>query len=544
MAIKHMDGEWFKKVVVASYNWLSNKKDEVNSLNVFPVPDGDTGTNMALTLLSAVERIKDKVDRSIAKVAGAVAEGALMGARGNSGVILSQIFMGFAEGIKDKDHLAAKDVAYAFKSAADASYRSVVNPVEGTILTVIREAADRAVEAAEIEDDIIAVLEAFLSRAKETLELTPDMLPVLKEAGVVDAGGLGLVHIVEGMLSFMKAGRMVEAADVGTSAGAVMEHIVDLTYGYCTEFMIRGAKADMEEMKRVLSELGDSLLVVGSPELVRVHVHTDHPGKALEYGVSLGGSLSKIKIDNMREQQEGFYAARKKADSPPARKEAPKPRKAIGIVSVAPGDGIAEVLRSMGADEIVDGGQTMNPSVEELLKAVEKVNADKVIILPNNKNIVLAAEQADKASSREISVVPSKSVPQGVAAITAFNSHNDLETNLRAMAEAMSKVKTGEVTMAVRDVKNEGVNVKKGDIIALYDGRIRAATRSCEEAILSLIRQMAEDGGELATLFYGKDVEKKAAETLTEKLREEFPDIDFELYYGGQPHYFYILSVE
>ena len=434
----------------------------------------------------------------------------------------------------------AKDVAHAFKSAADASYQAVVNPVEGTILTVIRKASDHAVKTAEDEEDIIRVLEAFVSKAKETLELTPEMLPVLKEAGVVDAGGLGLIHIVEGMLSFMKAGKMVDAVDVETRDGVHMVGMVDLTYGYCTEFMIRGAKADIEEMKSYFSEFGDSLLIVGSPELIRIHVHTDNPGQALEYGVSLGGSLSKIKIDNMREQQEDFFAARKGATP----EEDASPHKDVGIVSVAPGEGINEVLRSMGVDEIVGGGQTMNPSVEELVKAVEKVNADKVIILPNNKNIVLAAEQVNNASEREVSVVASKTVPQGVAAVLAFNSTIDLETNLKAMEEAMVNVKTGEVTTAVRDVKSDNVSVKEGDIIALYDGKIRAATRSREETVLELMDQMADEDSELATLFYGEDVDKADAETMSEKLGDKFPDIEFELHYGGQPHYFYIISVE
>lgn len=538
MIIEYIDGQLFKKMIIEGAQSLEQNKQIVNALNVFPVPDGDTGTNMSLTMQSAVKEVKGTASDSLEEIANALANGSLMGARGNSGVILSQLYRGFAKGVKGKDKLTTMDLAMALKSGADTAYKAVMKPVEGTILTVARESAEKALEIAKEETNHISFLEKTIHEAEETLKRTPDMLKVLKDAGVVDSGGKGLIYIYAGALAAL-TGKATYIEDEDVLQMTVEDEHHDgesLEFGYCTEFIIRVQHGDTEALKSKIETLGDSMLVVGNENVVKVHIHTNHPGKVLEFGIEMG-LLSDIKIDNMRLQHRptGVEAPKK---------EQPKEMKPYGMVTVTMGKGLTQIFTELGVDQIIEGGQTMNPSTEDFLKAIEEINAETIFILPNNSNIIMAANQAKEISSKDIIVIPSKSVPQGITAMLAFNGDLSAEENEASMMEALQKVKTGQVTYAVRDTSFNDIAIETGDILGIGNGQIKSAGKTVEAVSLELLQKMITDEDEMITLLYGEDVSEEDANQLVEVLEENFPNCDIELYYGGQPLYYYIFSVE
>ncbi|WP_420908777.1 DAK2 domain-containing protein [Brevibacillus humidisoli] len=561
---------------------LKHHVHTVDSLNVFPVPDGDTGTNMNLTISSGVDELARKEREEIGEAASAFARGLLMGARGNSGVILSQLFRGFYKAVSGKREINARQFADALKAGVDTAYQAVMKPVEGTILTVAREAAEMAVRTARITDDVTKVMEQTYEQAQETLARTPDMLPILKEVGVVDSGGQGLVFIYEGFLRTLK-GETAPTWEKQPSPPAIageMEQIVaeqhraqahlkteDITFGYCTEFMVwltRSTEANkkpfVESLFRTkLDGMGDSLLVVTDDEVVKVHIHAENPGEVLNYAQQFG-SLHRIKIDNMREQhaaivQDDANQTEKQKTATQVEDEAVSAPTAgvsqeaqelqpYGIVAVAAGGGIAEIFRSLGVHVVVEGGQTMNPSTEDLLKAISECNAEQVILLPNNSNIVMAAQQAAVLSEVPAGVVPTKSVPQGMAALVAFNGGADLESNVEAMTEAGKQVKTGLVTHAVRDTQMGDVQIKEGDYIGIADGTIVTAESDMMRSAEQLLEQLVDEVTEIVTILFGEDVTEEQANTLQQTLADAHPDVEVEVLPGGQPLYPFIISVE
>jgi DAK2 domain fusion protein YloV len=518
---------------------LENNKAAVDALNVFPVPDGDTGTNMNLTVQAAIKEINNMSDSSISKMSEAAANGSLMGARGNSGVILSQLFRGLSKGIGNANRIDCKVIAEAFKSASDTAYKAVMKPVEGTILTVARETAEKAMGTYMQYEDTADFLEMLIEQAKETLSRTPEMLKVLKQADVVDAGGKGLVYLLEGALAALRGYEIkqekTEASIVETekeiqSFGSVDE----ITYAYCTEFIIKDSRKSSEAFLNLIYDKGDSIVCVGNGDIVKVHIHTNNPGEIISLA-SRQGELVKIKIDNMKEQfRERMKNAPKKSDE----------KKKYGFVAIGMGDGIQKVFADLNVDMFVSGGQTMNPSTEDILEAVNNVNAEHIIVLPNNGNIILAATQAKEVSEKDIHVIPSKTIPQGVVAMLAFKEENDVEKNIEAMTEAIGEVKTGQVTYAVRDTVFNDMEIKKDEIIALYDSDIVAHGLDVEEETIGLIRSMVDEDSYLITVFYGDKVDKSKAEELKSRIEDEAPQCDVEVIYGGQPLYYYIISVE
>ncbi len=541
-----VDGERFKRLVYAGLVWLRQHQEEINALNVFPVPDGDTGTNMVLTMQSAWEEVAGVDENNVGKVVHRVAHGALMGARGNSGVILSQIWRGMARHLDNKEWLTASDLAAALEEGVRTAYRGVIRPVEGTILTVAREAAEEATLAAGRTTDLSAVLERAVRRAWDALSRTPDLLPVLAEAGVVDAGGQGLCVILEGMMRALRGEVMGEpAAAAATAVGPAFaaEAVPEEEYGYDVQFLIIGQNLDVEAIRRDIDAMGTSTLVVGDSETVKVHVHVPDPGVPLSYAVRLG-SLRDVVVEDMQAQYREFVRARESARPAPAVTVAGAPVHDVGVVAVAAGDGLEKVFLSLGAAAIIPGGQTMNPSTEEILRVVESVPAPKVVILPNNGNIILAARQAQELSRKEVAVVPTRSIPQGVAALLAFNHQADLEENATAMARAAEDVRTGEVTTATRDAKLNGVTVRQGQIIGLQDDQLVVSGETVDEVVEALLERMGVAEMEIVTLYYGAGVQQEEAEALAARLQEKYPAQSFEVVYGGQPHYFYILSAE
>ncbi len=550
-----LDGERFKRMVYAGLIWLRGHQEEVNALNVFPVPDGDTGTNMVLTMQSAWEEVADFSENNVGKVAHRVAHGALMGARGNSGVILSQIWRGLARHLDNKEVLTATDWAAALEEGVRTAYKGVIRPVEGTILTVAREAAEEASRAAARGEDLPAVMERTVRRAWDALSRTPDLLPVLAEAGVVDAGGQGLCIILEGMTRALRGEFIPEMAPTVAAAPATPAFEAPPTpeeeYGYDVQFLIVGQRLNVEAIRRDIDAMGTSALVVGDENVVKVHVHVHDPGVPLSYAVKLG-SLRDVVVEDMQAQYQEFVRARE-TTGPGAPAPAAPPASRISVlavqsdtavVAVAAGDGLEKVFLSLGAAAIVPGGQTMNPSTEEILRVVERVPAPKVIVLPNNSNIVLAARQAQELSQKEVAVVPTRSIPQGVAALLAFNYQADLEENVRKMSRAAQEVRTGEVTTATRDATLNGLQVRQGQIIGLCDDQLVVAGDSVEETVETLLEQMGIAEREIITLYYGAGVQPEEAEALAAHLQERYPDQSFEVVYGGQPHYFYIISAE
>lgn len=545
-------------MVLMGASHLSSNANYVDSLNVFPVPDGDTGTNMNLSLTSGAKEVKNNIQDHIGKVGVALSKGLLMGARGNSGVILSQLFRGFSKAIEHKAEINSKDFADALNNGVETAYKAVMKPVEGTILTVAKDSAKKAVQVAKNETDLVVLMEEVLKEAKSSLSKTPNLLPVLKEVGVVDSGGQGLVFVYEGFLAQLKGESLPESSAVVPK----MEDLVsaehhknihsfmnteDIEYGYCTEFMVKFETEKLanrpfseEAFRNDLSRLGDSLLVIADDELVKVHIHSEQPGDCLSYGQRYG-SLINMKIENMRQQHSNLVDSTPASQGPIA---VSKEQKEYGIVTVSMGEGIADLFRSIGAHAVIEGGQTMNPSTEDIVKAVKEVNAKKVIILPNNKNIIMAAEQAAEMAEQNVIVIPSKTVPQGMSALLAFNPAADLNQNKDAMTDALQHVKTGQITFAVRDTSIEGLEIEKDDFMGIADGKILVKNKDKVKAANDLLTSMLNEDSEILTILRGEDASEEDVQAIISFVEEEFEDVEIEVHDGKQPLYAFIFSIE
>ena len=549
--MKSLDGIKFAEMVQMGAHHLYQNASYVDSLNVFPVPDGDTGTNMNLSMTSGAKETEANVVEHIGKTAQALSKGLLMGARGNSGVILSQLFRGFGKTIEKEATIDAKMLAAAFQGGVDTAYKAVMKPVEGTILTVAREAAAKGVEVAETTDNLIELMEAFVAEARASLNRTPELLPVLKEVGVVDSGGQGLLFIYEGFLASLKGEALPEKNDASLDDLINAEHhrvqdfmnTEDIEFGYCTEIMVRfevdKEPFSEEQFRNELNPMGDSLLVISDDEIAKVHIHTETPGAVLSAGQKYG-SLMKIKVDNMREQ----HAAIVNDESAPVAPMKKVEKIPYAIVTIAMGEGIASLLRSIGASYVIEGGQTMNPSTEDIVKAVKEIGAERVLILPNNKNIVMAAEQAAELLDIEAAVVPTKTIPQGMAAILAFNPEVSVEDNKENMTEGFAHVKTGQVTYAVRDTSIDGVEIHKDDYMALAEGKIILSTPRMMDAAKEVINHLGDEDSEIVTIIYGEDATEEQANELASFIEENFADAEVEIVEGKQSLYPFILSVE
>ncbi|PFG06757.1 DAK2 domain-containing protein [Bacillus sp. es.034] len=554
MSITSLEGKRFAQMVIQGATKLSANAQLVDALNVFPVPDGDTGTNMNLSMTSGAKEVQNHIQDHIGNVATALSKGLLMGARGNSGVILSQLFRGFGKAIEGKESLSSAEFANALQTGVETAYKAVMKPVEGTILTVAKEAARKGVSVAETESDFVKLMQAIVDEAQASLNRTPDLLPVLKEVGVVDSGGQGLLFVYEGFLAELKGEKVSDQASLPSMNDLVSaEHhkaaqdfmsTEDIEFGYCTEFMVRFESDKQsfveEDFRQDLSKFGDSLLVISDDELAKVHIHSEQPGDVLTYGHQYG-SLINIKIENMRQQHSSIVG-----ESKPAAAEAPIPAKEVefAIVTVSMGEGIAELFKSIGATSVIEGGQTMNPSTEDIVKAVEEVNAKKVIIMPNNKNIIMAAEQAAEVLEMEVAVVPTKTVPQGMAALLAFNPSASVEDNKQLMTEASKQVKTGQVTFAVRDTSIDGVSISKDDFMGIEEGKIVVSDSDRQKSAQTLLETMLDADSEILTILYGEDVTEEDVESLREYVEQHYEDVEVEVHNGKQPLYSYIFSVE
>ena len=555
-----INGVTLKNMLLVAARNLDQQKDIVNALNVFPVPDGDTGTNMSLTLNAAVKELERAENNEVGRLTTLLARGSLMGARGNSGVILSQFFRGFSDGLAHvKGEATGEDIAHAFDSASKTTYRAVMKPVEGTMLTVARVAAEAAEEAAEEGADASAVIKAALLGAQKSLADTPNILPVLKEAGVVDAGGQGLVCIFEGFWAGLTTSPE-EMEEILAEQGTPEKEAVDfsrlgeevLVNKYCTEFIILGEGIDPERIRAELESKGDSMIVVGDEYVTKVHIHTDHPGQVLQFCGDLG-NLTEIAIDNMMLQNQEFahhsdnhrldYAIDNVVGFPGVAEHSAAP-KGVGIVAVVAGAGLADIFRSLGVDSVVTGGQTMNPSTEDLVTAVNGVNAESVIILPNNKNVIFSAQQVKELVDKKVGVVPTRSAPQGISALMYFVEDDSLEENVAAMESGMGEVKTGEVTYAVRSTVAGDLQIEERDIIGLAEGKIAVVGSSPDEVARDLLRTMVDDESTVISVYYGADQMAEEAEDLSATLQEEYSHCEVEVYPGGQPLYYYIVSVE
>lgn len=545
MNLDFIDGPKFKQLLAAGAETLLEHKEEVDDLNVFPVPDGDTGTNMYLTFLAAVNEA-EKASSDLQNILEKAAQGALMGARGNSGVIVSQFFRGFAKGAPKVKKLGVKEIANGLERASSLAYQAVRKPVEGTILTVMREAGEKAQELSKQKISLIDFLEAVMLHAEEILEQTPEMLPTLKQAGVVDAGGKGLLFFFQGILDAVKGKKSrpgtkakKDKEEGYKSATGYMEgevDLVDITFQYCTEFILQGKGLRIEEIKQDLSPHGDSLLVVGDEQTVKIHIHSNNPGLILDYAVRLG-DITEIQIDNMLAQTHQRLEKMRRTETPSDPKE-------IGIVAVVPGEGLSQIFRSLGVDEIIEGGQTMNPSTEELYRAVTKVSAKQVIILPNNSNVILTAGQVGELTEIPVGVVPSKTLPQGIASLMSFNPQQGLRENLESMTEALGGVSTGEVTFAIRDSTYNGFQIHEGDIIGLKEGDIISVGKDPTQVLLDLLAKCVQRADSFITVYYGHDVTEEEARLALDQITQVMPEVEVELYYGGQPLYSYVFSVE
>lgn len=531
------DGQEFKRLVEAGLAWLEQHSAVVNALNVFPVPDGDTGTNMLLTLQSAYKEIATSPEESISDIAQAAAYGALMGARGNSGVILSQILRGFAHSLEGCQAFDAERFVRALRAASETAYKGVIQPVEGTILTVIRESAEAAEAMVGKFEDLRQVLEYVVHAASASVARTPMLLAVLREAGVVDAGGQGLYIILEGMSRYLHGETVKYNGALAAEVPLLHAEAVAGDYDYDVQFVIHGENLEVDEIRDAISAMGESVLVVGDSKAVKVHVHTPEPGTPINYGIQVG-TLSRIIVENMQEQYQEFVLGQTR--SMPAVEDISN----IATVAVTSGEGLARVFKSLGVSSVVWGGQTMNPSTEDLLKAVNAASVDNVVLLPNNSNIILAAEQAKALAQKNVVVVPTKTMPQGISAMLAFNYQADLETNARVMARAAGDVETIEVTTATRDAEIEGVAVQQGQIIGLLNDRLCAAGSSPEEVILAMLEQLAMEDFEIVTVYWGEGVTQDEAEQLAASIEALGDGLEVELVEGGQPHYHYVLSLE
>lgn len=558
MVINAIDGKMLQKMFLAGAQNIEAKKEYINELNVFPVPDGDTGTNMTLTIMAAAKEVGAIEHPTIENLSKAISSGSLRGARGNSGVILSQLFRGFTKEVKDKKEITVSIAAQAFERAVATAYKAVMKPKEGTILTVAKGGATKALILAEETDDLVYFFDEVLLYMQEVLDQTPDMLPVLKEAGVVDSGGEGLLTILKGAydallgkeVDLSKIPAAKERTEGFVSSGDVS--VSDIKFGYCTEFIIMVEKEfnekTEEEFKSYLESLGDSIVVVSDENIVKVHVHTNDPGLAIQKALTYG-SLTNMKIDNMREEHnEKVIREAEKAEADKKAKEQIKkeaPRKEVGFISVSIGEGINEIFKGLGVDYLIEGGQTMNPSTEDMLEAISKVNADNIFILPNNKNIILAAEQAKHLTKdKNIIVIPSKTVPQGITAIINYVYDKNIKENEEHMKAEMKKVKSGQVTYAVRDTSIDGKTIKTGDIMGIGDNGILSVGKDTKETTLDMAAQMIDESSELVSLYYGEEVTEEEASQVAEDIMNQFPEVEVEAHFGGQPIYYYVLSVE
>ena len=547
-----IDAKLLARMFLAGAKNLEVKKEWINELNVFPVPDGDTGTNMTLTIMSAVKEVNNLEDVQMTSLAKAISSGSLRGARGNSGVILSQLLRGFTKGIRDLEELDAVALARAVDKGVETAYKAVMKPKEGTILTVARGVADKALELAEDAEDLQTFLEDVLEEGRRVLAKTPDMLPVLKEAGVVDSGGQGLMVVLEGAFDAFMGKEVDLTFDGGESAKVVKitpQAEADIKFGYCTEFIIVLNKEftaeDEVDFKAYLSSLGDSIVCVADDEVVKIHVHTNDPGLAIQRALTYG-SLSRIKIDNMREEhQEKLIKDAEKIAAQQAEEAAKAPKKEVGFISVSIGDGFGQIFRDLGVDYLIEGGQTMNPSTEDMLTAISKVNADHIFILPNNKNIILAANQAKALTKdKDIIVIPTKTVPQGITAVINYVPEKSVEDNEKDMTEEISRVKTGQITYAVRDTHIDDKEIHEGDIMGIGDHGMLAVGKEVAAVAKETVEQMVDDETELISIYYGEGFTEEEAEKLAGELEEQYDYCDVEVNCGGQPIYYCIISVE
>ena len=547
---KTIDAKILSRMFLSGAKNLEAKKEWINELNVFPVPDGDTGTNMTLTIMSAASEVGALTDPDMESLAKAISSGSLRGARGNSGVILSQLLRGFTRGVRKLTDLDAPAIAAAMERGVETAYKAVMKPKEGTILTVARAAADRAVELADAAEDLDAFFDGIFQHAEETLARTPEMLPVLKEAGVVDSGGQGLLEVFRGAIDGYH-GKEVDYSQFETVAPKITkispQAEADIKFGYCTEFIILLEKPlqqdEIDRFREFLDSIGDSIVLVADDEIVKVHVHTNHPGQAFERALTYG-QLSRMKIDNMREehQEKLIKDAEKLAKEQAENKEPPKDH---GFISVSVGEGLSQIFRELGVDYLIEGGQTMNPSTEDMLNAIEKVNAKTIYIFPNNKNIILAANQArDLTEDKEIIVVPTKTIPQGISAMISFVPEKGGEENLASMTDAISRVKTGQITYAVRDTRIDDKEIHEGDIMGIGDAGILAVGRDRLQVAEEMVAEMVDEESEIISVYYGEDVSEEDAEALSDSLTEKYPECEVELNQGGQPIYYYLISVE
>ena len=551
MVNTNIDGALLKKMFLAGAANLDAKKEWINELNVFPVPDGDTGTNMSLTIMSAAKEVSSLTDNSFESICKAISSGSLRGARGNSGVILSQLFRGFTKEVKEVSSIDAKVIAKAFERAVETAYKAVMKPKEGTILTVARGIADKVLEMAVKTDDLNTIFKEALEYGDYVLSQTPEMLPVLKQAGVVDSGGQGLMVVLKGAYDAF-LGKEIDFSAVETGKTTVRVESsatedVDIKFGYCTEFIIMLEKkfdtSDELSFKGYLESIGDSIVVVSDDDIVKVHVHTNDPGLAIQKALTFG-SLTKMKIDNMREEhQEKLIKDAEKLAA--EQKTSEMPHKEVGFISVSIGEGLNEIFKGLGVDYIIEGGQTMNPSTEDMLNAIEKVNADTIYILPNNKNIILAANQAQTlVEDKNIVVIPSKTIPQGITALINYITEDSVEENTERMIAEMKNVKTGQVTYAVRDTELDGKTIKENDIMGIGDNGIISVTQDIKETTVSMIKELIDDASEIISIYYGADVTEEAANEIADEITAINSNVDVEVNYGGQPIYYYVISVE
>ena len=553
MAINSIDAKLLQKMFLAGAKNLEAKKEWINELNVFPVPDGDTGTNMTLTIMSAAKEVSGIENPGYDTLAKAISSGSLRGARGNSGVILSQLFRGFTKEIKEVNDIDAVVIAKAFERAVETAYKAVMKPKEGTILTVAKGVAEKAIEVAAKNDDLEVIFKEALDHGYYVLSQTPEMLPVLKQAGVVDSGGQGLMEVLQGAYDCF-LGKEIDFTIEGARSASVnvvtSENDVDIKFGYCTEFIVMLEKEfkdkDEREFKAYLESIGDSIVCVADDDIVKIHVHTNDPGLAIQKGLSYG-SLTKMKIDNMREEhQERLIKDAEKAAAA-AKEEAVEemPHKDAGFISVSIGEGVNEIFKGLGVDYIIEGGQTMNPSTEDILNAIDKVNADVVYVLPNNKNIILAANQAESlVEDKKVVVIPSKTIPQGITALINYIGDTSVEENVERMTEEMTRVKTGQVTYAVRDTELDGKVIKENDIMGIGDQGIVAVGQDIADTTVEMVSELIDDESELISIYYGSDVTEEDAEAIAARVSEKYPDVDVEVNYGGQPIYYYLISIE
>ena len=546
-----------RKMFLAGAANLEAKKEFINELNVFPVPDGDTGTNMTLTIMSAAKEVQALEDPDMVSMAKAISSGSLRGARGNSGVILSQLLRGFTKEIREHKEIDVNILAKACDRATATAYKAVMKPKEGTILTVAKGISQKAAELAETTDDLEVFLPEVIRHAEQVLEKTPELLPVLKEAGVVDSGGQGLLEVIRGAYDAF-LGKEIDYTAIEASSETKMvrpgqQAEADIKFGYCTEFIIMTDKPFTDknetEFKAYLESIGDSIVCVADDDIVKVHVHTNDPGLAIQKALTYG-QLSRMKIDNMREEhqekliRDAEKVAAQQAQAAEAKKKK-EPRKPVGFIAVSIGDGMNEIFRELGVDYIIEGGQTMNPSTDDMLTAIDEVNADHIFILPNNKNIILAANQARSLTKdKDIIVIPTKTVPQGITAVISFMPEADVDANIEAMEEAVKNVKTGQVTYAVRDTKIDDKVIHEGDIMGIGDQGILSVGQSVEDTVKDMLSQLVDDDSELISLYYGQDIQAEDAEKFAQTVEELYPDVDIDVHMGGQPIYYYVLSVE